>query len=185
MRRSFSRPPAIMPGRRKSRRRCGTRRLRRVSRSLCRGCTRVESLERYPGVAEVADTIAPEDGRNVLVGRVYLGGIAALARERKPLITESRTRVVDNLPSVSGKPDFAHQSSHVAKEVAVTANGVRAIAAVLEANPCGSASQFTCAILFNDRSGHAYRIWMLPLKSPATPAKYTVDSKTLHVEQEH
>ena len=92
---------------------------------------RVEFHGGYSGVADVADAIAPNDGLNVLVGHAYLGEIAALARERKPLITDSRTRVVDNLPWISGKPDWAHQSSHAGKEVAVSADGVRAIAAVL------------------------------------------------------
>jgi hypothetical protein len=146
---------------------------------------RVESLGGYFSVVDVADTIAPDDGRNVLVDRGYLTDIAVLARERKPLITDSRTRVVDNLPSISGKPDWAHQSSHAVKEVAVSADGVRAIAAVLETKACGSAPQFTCEILFNERNGYAYRIWALPLKSPATPEKYTVDPKTFRVGPEH
>jgi len=158
------------------------------SESLAQSLPRLDRVEVhgvYSGVADVADRIAPDDGRNVLVGRGYFGEIAALAGERKPFITDSRTRVVDNLPSISGKPDFAHQSSHAVKEVAVSADGVRAIAAVLETKVCGSAPQFTCEILFNERSGHAYRIWALPIQSPTTPVKYTVDSTSLHVEQEH
>jgi hypothetical protein len=145
---------------------------------------RVESHGGYSGVADVAETVAPNDGRNVLVGRAYLGEIAALARERKPLITDSRTRVVDNLPWISGKPDWGHQSSHVVKEVAVSADGVRAIAAVLETKVCGSAPQFTCEILFNERSGHAYWIWAIPLQSPTSPVKYAVDPITLRAKQE-
>jgi hypothetical protein len=146
---------------------------------------RVESHGGSSGVVDVANAVAPNDGRNVLVGHSYLISIAALARDRKPLITDSRTRVVGNLPWISGKPDWAHQSSHVVKEVAVSADGVRAIAAVLATNACGNAPQFTCEILFNERSGQAYRIWAMPLRSPASSVKYIVDPTTLLPRQEH
>jgi len=158
------------------------------SNSLAQSMSRLYRVENHSGnsgVVDVADTIAPNDGRNVLVGHGYLGEIAALARKRNPLITDSRMRVVDNLPSISGKPDWAHQSSHAVKEVAVSAGGVRAIAAVLETRACGSAPRFTCEILFNERIGHAYRIWVLPLESPASPVKYAVDPTTLQAKREN
>lgn len=134
-------------------------------------------------LADVPDTIAPADGRSVLIDRDHLGRVAGLAREGKPLFV-MRMEVLDEIPSVSGKPDLGNASRHVDKAVAVPVAGVRAIAAVLASGACGSAPKFTCEILFNERSGRAYRIWVLPLRSPATPAKYTVDSKTFRVEQE-
>ena len=131
---------------------------------------------------DVADTIAPADGRTVLLGAGSLGQVATLVRERKPMLA-MRMRIFDNIPTVSGKPDLGNATGHIDRAVAVRVDGVRAIAAVLALGECGSAPKFTCEILFNERNGHEYRIWALPLRSPTMPVKYVVDAKTLHVER--
>ncbi|MHB8462597.1 MAG: hypothetical protein ACYDA1_08125 [Vulcanimicrobiaceae bacterium] len=70
-------------------------------------------------------------------------------------------------------------------ETAVSANGVRAIAALLATRVCGSSgkmgSGFTCEILINERSGRAYEIWVLPLNATTPPTKYEVDPTTFHI----
>jgi hypothetical protein len=133
---------------------------------------------------DFANSIAPVDGQSVLLGRDILSLAVDLARGRKPLVVPRMT-TLNNIPTASGKPDLGNASTHMEKDVAVSADGVRAIAAVLATRACGSAPQFRCAVLFNDRVGRPYRIWVLPLPSPASPVKYSVDSKTFHVELDH
>lgn len=136
-------------------------------------------------IADAADAAAPSEGRSVLLDRGNLSQVTDLARGRQPLHFPSRTRTIENLPYVSGKPDFAHQSSRSTKELVVSVGGVRALAAVLASKVCGSGgrmgSGFTCEMLLNERSGLAYRIWVFPLKSSAPPIRYVVDSATYRV----
>jgi len=137
-------------------------------------------------LADIPNTIAPVDGRSVLIDREHLALIPGLAQERKPLFFV-RMETIDNIPTVptgKGYVDLGNASHHADKVLAVSVDGVRAIAAVLATNTCGSAPKFTCEILFNERSGHAYRIWALPLRSPASPVKYAVDPTTLQANQE-
>lgn len=147
---------------------------------------RVIPLGGLSRVIDAAEAIAPAQGRSVLVDRGNLGQIAMLAREHKALFS-IKTITVDNLPMVGGKPDFAHQSSHVDKELALSAGGVSALATVLSTNVCGSAGtmggSFTCEMLINERRGQPYRIWVLPLNSPTPTAKYTVDATSFRIAQ--
>ncbi len=147
---------------------------------------RITDLSGFDNIADAAEAIAPAEGRSVLVDRANLAEIAMLAREHKTVLS-IRSNTVDNLSMVDGKPDFAHQSSHSTKEVAVSTDGVRALAAVLATGTCGSAGRmgggFTCEMLINERSGRSYWIWAFPLKPSKTPTKYVVDSATFRIEQ--
>ena len=138
-------------------------------------------------IADAAEGIAPKRGHSVLVDRGNLGQVATLARDHKALFV-IRTRTVDNLPIVDGKPDFAHQSSHFSKELALSAGGVHALALVLASKACGSGgrmgSGFTCEMLINERSGRSYWIWMIPVNMATPPTKYIVDSTTFRVARE-
>ncbi len=148
---------------------------------------RISVLGGLDSIADAAETIAPAEGRSVLVDRGNLGEVATLARGHKALFS-IRTTTVDNLPMVDGKPDFAHQSSHFSKELALSADGVHALAAVLASKACGSGgkmgSGFTCEMLINERSGRAYWVWMIPLNTSTPPTKYIVDSARFRVVQE-
>jgi hypothetical protein len=142
---------------------------------------RIAILGGLDSVAATAEAIAPADGRSVLVDRGNLVQIAALARERKPLLS-TRSITVDNLPMAAGKADFAHATSHLNKEVVLSADGVRALAAVLAMETCGSkGGAFTCELLVNERSGRPYLVWVLPINASTPPAKYIVDGATFHV----
>jgi hypothetical protein len=147
---------------------------------------RITVLADQDRLADAAEAIAPSEGRSVLLDRDYLGEIASLAQSHKPLVF-LRGTIFDALPVVGGKPDFAHQKSRQITETAVSADGVRAIAAVLASNVCGAEARrkrdFTCEMLINERSGRAYWIWVLPLGAWTTPTKYIVDSTTFHVVQ--
>lgn len=147
---------------------------------------RITVLGGLDSLADAAEEIAPAQGRSVLVDRGNLAQIATLAREHKALFS-IRTVTVDNLPTVGGKPDFAHQKSHVSKELALSADGVRALATVLSSNPCANAgrmgSGYTCEMLINELRGRAYWIWTLPLNSSTPPTKYIVDPTTFRMVQ--
>lgn len=135
-------------------------------------------------IANQADALAPSNGQSVLIDRGHLSEIAGLARERKPLMFSKGTNVVD-LPSVNGKPDFAHQKTRrIAERKALSASAVRAAAAVLATNACGSGgrmgSGFTCELLIDQQQGRAYRVWLLPMNGTA-PSKYVVDPTTFRV----
>ncbi|MHB8463047.1 MAG: hypothetical protein ACYDA1_10395 [Vulcanimicrobiaceae bacterium] len=131
-----------------------------------------------------ADRIAPSTGHSTLIDRGHLSEVAGLVLSHKPMIV-LRTNTVDDLPTVGGKPDFAHMKAHHTTETAVSTNGVRAIATLLATHVCGSSgkmgSGFTCEILINERSGHAYGIWVLPFNATTPPTKYNVDPTTFHI----
>lgn len=145
---------------------------------------RITVLGGLDSVADAAEKIAPAQGHSVLVDRGNLAQVATLAREHKPLLS-IRTVTVDNLPTVAGKPDFAHQSSHFTKEIALSADGVYALAAVLSSKACGSGARmggsFTCEMLINERPGRAYWIWVLPVNASKSPIKYVVDPATFRI----
>jgi hypothetical protein len=145
---------------------------------------RITVLADQDRLADAAEAIAPSQGRSVLVDRGHLGQIARLAQSHKPLLFV-RATIFDTFPIIAGKPDVGHAKTHRATKTAVSADGVRAIAAVLASHACGSGGRtgngFTCEMLINERSGRAYWIWVLPLNASTRPTKYAVDSTTFHV----
>ncbi|MHB8441697.1 MAG: hypothetical protein ACYC8W_01820 [Candidatus Tyrphobacter sp.] len=147
---------------------------------------RITVLADQDRLADAAEAIAPSEGHSVLVDRAHLGEIAGLAQSHKPLMF-ARGTMFYSLPIVNGRPDFAHQKSRRITETALSAAGVRAIAAVLASHACGTPgsreSDFTCEMLVNERSGRAFWIWVFPLNASIPPAKYVVDSTTFHVVQ--
>ena len=138
---------------------------------------RITVLGGVGSIADAAEAIAPAQGRSVLLDRGNLTQVATLAREHKALFS-IKAITVENLPMIHGRPDFAHQSSHFNKELAVPAYGVRAVAILLASGACGSGgrmgSGFSCEMLVNQRSGGAYWIWTLPLNASTPPKKYVV-----------
>ena len=138
---------------------------------------RITVLAEQDKLADAAEAIAPSQGRSVLLDRDYLRGIGTLARSHKPLV-HVRATMFDTYPIVAGKPDFGRAQRHSTTETAVSAAGVRAIAAVLASHACSS-----CQILINERSGRAFWIWVLPLNASTPPTKYVVDPTTFRVTQ--
>jgi hypothetical protein len=143
---------------------------------------RITSLGGFLGVANIADAIAPADGRSALIDRGHLDELPALVRSEKPLFVMQST-MVDDIPTIRGRQDLGHASFHPGpKKLAVSARGLRAVAAVLKTNACGNAPTFTCEMLINERSGMPYRVWVLPIRSPKAAKKYVVDAQNYHVE---
>ncbi len=142
---------------------------------------RITALGGFLSAANRADAIAPSDGRSTLVDRGHLREVPTLVRSHKVLFT-TRATTIDHIGTSHGKADFGHASLHPGpQELAVSANGVRAISAVLATNVCGRAPKFTCEMLINERSGMPYRIWALPIRSAQTAQQYVVDPETFHV----
>jgi hypothetical protein len=138
-------------------------------------------------LADVADAIAPSEGRSVLADRHDLSQIATLAQSHKPLKV-TRVTTFDTFPSVGGKPDWQHAQHRQIEEVVLSAGGVRALATVVASNVCGNGAKtgsgFTCEMLVNERSGRAYWVWTIPLNRSTPPTKYVVDAKTSRVVRE-
>ena len=145
---------------------------------------RITILGYIDRLADLAEAIAPSDGQNVLVDRATMNHVARQAQAHKPLLIR-KSIVIETFPSVEGKPDWEHMKRHETTEVAVSAGGVRALAAVLASGVCGSGgkggSGFTCGMLINELSGRNYWIWTLPLNPSMPPAKYVVDSTTFRI----
>lgn len=134
------------------------------------------------GTGNAADAIAPSDGRTALVDRGHLSEVAALVRDHRALLAAQST-TIDHIPTIQGKRDLGHASFHPGpQKLVVSANGLRAIAAVLATNVCGKAPKFTCELLINERAGMPYRVWVFPVRSPQTPQRYVVDPHSFHAE---
>lgn len=145
---------------------------------------RIAVLGGQDKLADLANVIAPQEGRSALVDREHLSKAAMLGRAHKPL-SIFRKIMINSYPAVAGKPDWAHVKQSVVREVVVSAGGVRALAAVLASGVCGNAGKmgngFTCEMLINERRGQAYWVWVLPRNSSTPPSKYVVDPTTFRL----
>lgn len=139
--------------------------------------------------ANAADAIAGNRSA-VLVGRGDLRLIPSLARAGGPL-TGVTVRYISNIQYVKGVPDLGHASYRADRDVAVPADGVRAIAAVMAA--AGESGRWTdcCEILYTPAENGSYILWTLPVTklphgevelSKSQPIKkYVVDARTHRV----
>jgi hypothetical protein len=64
--------------------------------------------------------------------------------------------------------------------VAISAGGMRAIAAVLRSKSHG-ALECGCEVLFNQPNASTYWIWTIPLQASDAARKYAVDARTFAV----
>jgi hypothetical protein len=144
---------------------------------------RIVVLGGTPGIADIAEHLAPPGDRSVLLGPERLTVIPGLVKSNEPLF-DSRTVYLSNIPSVHGQPDYSKATLTFPHVIAVSAGGVRAIDAVLRASgEPGDAC--ACEILFNERESapRTYRIWKIPVAPGATASAYTVDAATFAVTQ--
>jgi hypothetical protein len=130
---------------------------------------RIINLSGLSQIADVAQHVAPPRGPSVLVGRALLASIASLAQRRKPLL-DRRTVYLSNIPSVHGRPDFSKAALRWPNVAVISANGVRAIDAVLRSTPGGRCG---CEILFHQLSPQSYWIWTIPTATGAPVKKYS------------
>lgn len=138
---------------------------------------------RYVGgtyeLAEVAARLAG-DRSGALVDRGNLRLIPALARAHQPL-TAVTVRYVTDIPYTHDVPDLNRAKYSWKRDVAVTADGVRAIAAVMAA--AGESGRWTdcCEILYTAPENGTYTLWTLPIKKSHRVTKYEVDAKSYRV----
>lgn len=123
-------------------------------------------------VADAAERIAPSQGESVLVDRGHLRQLASLVKNHQPML-DSRTVYLTNIPSVRGRPDFSQATLYLPKVVVIPANGVRAIASVLQSS--SSPKECNCEVLFHQVDRNVYQIWKIPIAVGAPVRKYTVD----------
>jgi hypothetical protein len=138
---------------------------------------RIVNLGGFFVVADIAERIAPPNGPSVLVDRGHLELISSLAKQDKPLL-DTRTVHLSDIPTVNGRPDYSRATLYWPKAVAISANGVHAIDAVLQSTPGGRCE---CEILFHRLSPHRYWIWTIPVPAGVPLKKYSVEARTLRV----
>lgn len=130
---------------------------------------------------EIAERHRPRSGRSVLLAPDEVRSIPDLARRGAPVL-DRRALHLTKIPYANGEIDYRNvKRSGGATVVAVAANGVRAIAAVLRSagaarGDCG------CEILVNQTNGAAYRIWTIPMSGTASAKEYAVDGASSAVK---
>jgi hypothetical protein len=128
---------------------------------------------------DVAERYASPDGSSVLVGDQYLPTVWRLASASKPLL-DNRVIRFRNFTPVNQR--IIRTADEPSSKIAVPADGVRAIAAVLRARENRAGCR--CEIVFHQRDGGTYRMWKIPLAPSARITKYVVDASTLAVRAE-
>ncbi len=146
-----------------------------VLESMLPTVTVVGGLSPLTGLAE---RYAPAGSQSVLVTRRETPIIRFLAKNHKSLV-DDRMVYLTHIPSVRGEPDYAKAMLHWKRRVAISPNGVSAIAAVLRAayhaGDCG------CSVLFTQHNRVTYWIWAISDVPPHATQKYIVDATTLRV----
>jgi hypothetical protein len=128
-----------------------------------------------------AERYRPATGRSVLVGQNGLRGLQQLIARGKPL-GDDRTWTITQL--VYANNDIKSAVMRKSHDIAIPANGVRAVGAVLRHAAEGSnTTDCGCEVLFHEANAHTYWIWTIPLTASAvyTARKYSVDARTLAI----
>jgi hypothetical protein len=128
-------------------------------------------------LAAVAERNAP-DGRGVVLDQQHIGWIPGFAKRSQPMI-DSRTVFLTNIPTVNGEPDYAKATLRWPKHVIISADGVRAIDAVLR--HAGVRGDCGCGVLFDQPQAVTYAVSIISLSTPHVTKAYTVDAKTFAV----
>jgi hypothetical protein len=142
-----------------------------------RGLRRFKVIGSTFQMGDAAERLAPQSDA-VLLGRGQVKSVVTLAARQKPLF-DARTAYLTHIPSVAGVPDYSKATLAWPKDVAVPANGVRAIAAVLRFN--GGATACNCGILFTPAASGKFTLWRLPFSGTGPVQKYYVDDRTFAV----
>lgn len=113
-----------------------------------------------PRVAQAAERIAPP-GNDVLLGTWDIQQIPGLAAKGKAL-RDGRTVNISNIPQVHGEPDYRRATLQWPKALAISADGVRAVAIAMRS--AGIGANCGCAILVHRNAG-AYLVWKIDAKT--------------------
>lgn len=116
----------------------------------------------------------------VLVDRGNLAQIPSLARTHAPLM-RPRALYLTGIPYVNGEPQYQRATVDAVREVAIPANGVRAIAAVMGAAASNGAQRGCCEIYYTAPANGRYEIWTVPVAGTEAARKYAVDAATYSV----
>jgi hypothetical protein len=130
-------------------------------------------------LANAADRIAPESG-GVLIDRGNLRLIPKLARANRPLLA-ARTTYLTHIPYVNGQPQYNRASLSWEHTVAIPADGIRAVAAVMAAADESGRWTDCCEILYAPSQDGSYTLWTLPVSGSVPVKKYLVNAETYRV----
>jgi hypothetical protein len=130
----------------------------------------------------LAERYRPRTGQSVLIDQVQVPSIPRLAQRGAPIL-DMRTYRATKVPYVNGQLDYAHVTGAASKTIAVSPNGVRAIAAVLRSTGAGDhPNACRCEVLFNQPSSKTYWVWTIPTSGSSDGVKkYVVDARTFSV----
>ena len=128
--------------------------------------------------ADIADGLAPPGSHSVLLDRSHVALVPDLATHGRPML-DSRTVWLSDIPSVNGQPDYSRAQLGWPDIIAIPANGVRAIDAVLRSS--GVVRSGCCAILFNQPDASTFWIWAIPIAAPGNVSKFSVNARTFAV----
>lgn len=129
-----------------------------------------------PALPEIAARYAK--GGSVVIGPQFVRDIPSLAKSGHAIVN-SNTVDLTHIPNIHGEPDYKHATLRWEKATIVSAQGVRAIAAVLQQ---GGGAQCRCAIVFATTPAwySVAKVW--PERNFAIE-RYTVNARTLAVTQ--
>jgi hypothetical protein len=133
-------------------------------------------------ILAAAERVAPAASQSVLINPAHVRSLWQLAKNDRPLM-DSRNLYADRIPTKDGRPDLTRAVWSQTNTVAVPADGVRAIVAVLRSSAVKEGSPCDCVLLFNGANAGAYRIWKISPAAVPDVVPYTVDVATLAVKR--
>jgi hypothetical protein len=134
-------------------------------------------------ILKAAERVAPAQSQSVLINPAHVRSLWQLAKDGAPLL-DSRNLYADKIPTTAnGRPDLTRAVWSQTKAIAVPANGVRAIVAVLRSSDEKEGAPCDCVLLFNQPSAGTYRIWKISPAAVPDVTSYTVDAATLAVKR--
>ncbi len=128
----------------------------------------------------IAERLRAASGPSVLLSDREIASVPGLAKRGAPIL-DMRTFHLTKIPYANGQIDYRNVKGSRPKLVAVSAEGVRAMDAVLRSGAerrAGAACG--CELLFSQSSATTYRIVEIPMSGSAV-RKYSVDARTLAV----
>lgn len=135
-------------------------------------------------ILAAAERVAPAGSQSVLINPSHVRSLWQLAKNDRPLL-DSRNLYAEKIPTKNGRPDLTRAVWSQTNAVAVPANGVRAIVAVLRSSGVREGSPCDCVLLFNGANAGEYRIWKLSPSPTPDVTLYTVDGTTFAVKRSH
>ena len=133
-----------------------------------------------PELAQIADRYGSGNRGAVVIGPQLVRTVPAMAVRHQPLLDSSLV-ILTNIPSVQGQPDYAKATLRWPRTIAISSDGVRAIAAVLQT--AGGAEGCGCDVVIARPAGQPFEVWEVSSKNIAVARAYVVNPATFSVKR--